>query len=102
MASYRIVLMCFEKDPATCHRTILVCGYLRGRDTRILHILENGSLEENDATIRRLMDLLKLPVSDLFTSPKEMAERAYDIQGDRIAYIQKNTRLPQEGDRETG
>ena len=25
MKSYRIALMCAEKDPATCHRTILVC-----------------------------------------------------------------------------
>lgn len=94
MGSYRIALMCSEKDPATCHRTILVCRHLTEKDIRIRHILEDGSLEENDVTIRRLMDLLKLPESDLFTSPEEMVERAYDIQGDRIAYVQEVEKPP--------
>jgi uncharacterized protein (DUF488 family) len=99
MASYRIALMCSEKDPATCHRTILVCRHLRNKDTRIRHILEDGSLEENDVTIRRLMDLLKLPESDLFTSPEEMVERAYNMQGARIAYVQED-KPPNESERE--
>ena len=90
MKSYRIVLMCSEKDPVMCHRTILVCRHLRAAGMRIRHILEDGSVEENDTTIRRLMELLKLPERDLFTSPEEMIERAYDIQGDRIAFVQKD------------
>ncbi|MDQ1336940.1 MAG: hypothetical protein QG552_3890 [Thermodesulfobacteriota bacterium] len=101
MASYRVALMCSEKDPATCHRTILVCRRLRDKDTRIRHILEDGSVEENDLTIRRLKNLLKLPEIDLFTSPEEMVERAYDIQGDRIAYVQENDKTSQERGRET-
>ncbi|MBN2122874.1 MAG: DUF488 domain-containing protein, partial [Deltaproteobacteria bacterium] len=101
MASYRIALMCSEKDPVICHRTILVCRRLRNKDTRIRHILEDGSVEENDVTIRRLMNLLKLPESDLFTSPEEMVERAYDIQGDRIAYVQENEKGSQRNGRET-
>lgn len=99
MGSYRIALMCSEKDPATCHRTILVCRHLRDKDMRIRHILEDGSLEENDGTIRRLMDLLKLPENDLFTSPEEMVERAYDMQGDRIAYVQENDKTSHESGR---
>ncbi len=101
MASYRVALMCSEKDPATCHRTILVCRRLRDKDTRIRHILEDGSIEENDASMGRLRELLKLPESDLFTSPEEMVERAYDIQGDRIAYVQENDKTSQERGRET-
>jgi len=101
MASYRIALMCSEKDPATCHRTILVCRRLRDKDMHIRHILEDGSVEENDATIRRIRDLLKLPESDLFTSREEMVERAYDMQGDRIAYVQENDKPQRESGRET-
>jgi hypothetical protein len=31
-----------------------------------------------------------------------MVERAYDIQGDRIAYVQRNDKTSQENGRETG
>ena len=74
MASYRIALMCSEKDPVTCHRTILVCRHLRADGVRIRHILEDGSIEENEAVIKRLMTLLKLPYKDLFTTPEEMVD----------------------------
>jgi len=90
MKSYRIALMCSEKDPVMCHRTILVCRYLRAEEMRIRHILDDGSIEENDQAIKRLMELLKLSERDLFHSPEEMIERAYDVQGDRIAFVKKD------------
>ena len=90
MKSYRIALMCAEKDPIMCHRTILVCRHLRAEGMRIRHILDDGYIEENDQAIKRLMELLKLPERDLFHSPKEMIERAYDLQGDRIAFVRKD------------
>ena len=37
----RIALLCSEKDPLACHRTILVCRQLRG-EFAIEHILEDG------------------------------------------------------------
>lgn len=101
MASYRIALMCSEKDPVSCHRTILLCRHLRESGTRILHILEDGSIEENDALIRRLMELLKLSDKDLFTTPEEMVERAYDIQGEKIAFVPRNHTASPENERET-
>ena len=39
LTNYRITLMCAEKDPIACHRTILVCRKLRSRDIEIKHIL---------------------------------------------------------------
>jgi len=90
MKSYRIALMCSEKDPVMCHRTILVCRHLRTEGMRIRHILDDDSIEENDQAVKRLMELLKLPERDLFHSPEEMIERAYDLQGDRIAFVKKN------------
>ena len=38
-SSRRICLMCAEKDPITCHRTILVCRQLRSEPIDIRHIL---------------------------------------------------------------
>ncbi|MCA9031595.1 MAG: DUF488 domain-containing protein, partial [Planctomycetaceae bacterium] len=38
--NYRVALMCAEKDPLTCHRTILICRQLRTEFT-IEHILDS-------------------------------------------------------------
>ncbi len=89
MTSYCIALMCAEKDPIMCHRTILVCRHLEAGGIRIKHILEDGSLEENKESIKRLMQVLKLQEQDLFTPPEDMIQRAYDIQGDKIAHVLK-------------
>src|SRR5205085_12218516 len=43
---FRLALMCAEKDPLECHRTILVCRNLR-REATIAHILEDGALESH-------------------------------------------------------
>jgi uncharacterized protein (DUF488 family) len=86
MKKYRIALMCAEKDPVTCHRTILVCRYLREDNLEIQHILENGSLENNKDSERRLMRLLRVPEATLFETLEEQVEKAYDLQSRKIAY----------------
>ena len=45
ITEHRAALMCAEKDPLTCHRTILVCRELRSPDIEISHILADASLE---------------------------------------------------------
>jgi uncharacterized protein (DUF488 family) len=55
--SHRVALMCAEKDPLTCHRTILVCRELRSPDLEIAHILADGAVETNVAAEKRLMSL---------------------------------------------
>jgi uncharacterized protein (DUF488 family) len=84
--TYRIALMCAEKDPLTCHRMILICRNLRGEDILIRHILEDGSLEDNRDTEQRLMKLLKIDPADLFSSEEEQIQRAYDLQAEKVAY----------------
>ena len=88
-SSYRIALLCAEKDPIRCHRMILVCRNLR-LDLAIQHILEDGKLEPNAEAERRLMRELRIPESDLFASEQELVGRAYDLQGKRIAYEEKS------------
>jgi uncharacterized protein (DUF488 family) len=86
MKSYRIALMCAEKDPLMCHRTILVCRNLRGDDIVIRHILEDGSLEDNRDAEIRLMKQLKIDPADLFSTEADQIQRAYDLQSEKVAY----------------
>ncbi|HAR97662.1 MAG TPA: DUF488 domain-containing protein [Syntrophus sp. (in: bacteria)] len=86
MATYRIALMCAEKDPLTCHRMLLICRNLRGDDVFIRHILEDGTLEDNRDTEKRLMKLLKIDPADLFSTEADQIQRAYDIQAEKVAY----------------
>lgn len=86
MTSHRIALMCAEKDPVFCHRMILVSRHLRVQGICIGHILEDGSLEDNKAAEARLLKLLKISPVELFSSEEDQIERAYDLQGDKIAY----------------
>ena len=87
---YNLALMCAEKEPAECHRMVLVCRHLRGKDTEIKHILEDGSLEDNRDTERRLMKILK--ISDLipFGEIEDPVERAYEEMGKRNAFKHRN------------
>ena len=52
----RIALMCAEKEPLDCHRTILVGRSLAERGIAVTHILADGMLEPHDATMDRLLD----------------------------------------------
>ena len=84
--TYRIALMCAEKDPMDCHRTILVSRHLDEMGIAVVHILADGSLEPHSEVVTRLRDKLGLPESDLFRSPDAVTEDVYLIQGGRIAY----------------
>ncbi len=87
MNSYRLVLMCAEKDPLECHRMILICRHLRSPGLMIHHILADGSLEANEAAERRLCKRLKLQ-PNLFDSEPKVIEQAYERQAERIAFTQ--------------
>lgn len=84
----RIVLLCAEKDPITCHRTVLVCRQLRSEPMEILHILGDGSIETTDQAEMRLLEAAGLPPGDLFRSRAQLIEEAYDLQAERIAYTE--------------
>ena len=83
---YRLALMCAEKDPVDCHRTILVARELARRGVDVAHVLADGRLEPHDATVERLLARHRLAEPDLFASRAERIERAYDAQAERIAW----------------
>jgi uncharacterized protein (DUF488 family) len=86
--TYRIAMMCAEKDPLDCHRTILVARELVKRGLSITHILESGATESNTDSISRLITSLGMSLGDMFISNDEIIEQAYNRQADRIAYDQ--------------
>jgi uncharacterized protein (DUF488 family) len=87
MHGSRLAIMCAEKDPLDCHRTILVARYLDKLGIAIEHILPDGSLETHRQAEARLLRELKIPESDdLFRTREAMLDNVYKTQGERIAY----------------
>ncbi len=87
MADHRIAIMCAEREPLDCHRTILVSRELVREGVPVTHILPDASLELHDHAMQRLVASLKLPEADLFGDP---VERALDLQGSKMGYVRKD------------
>jgi len=86
MQRYKIALMCAEKDPISCHRTILICKNLRSVDIKILHLWCDGTIEDHRVTEKRLMKLYNLDQPNLYLTEAQSLEEAYNLQGEKIAY----------------
>ena len=101
-ANYKISLMCAEKDPITCHRTILVCHKVREFNLEINHILSDGNLESHQHLEERLLskfnkekknnEPIQLSLFELEPQVKQEIvdlETAYYRHGLEIAYVSK-------------
>jgi uncharacterized protein (DUF488 family) len=82
-----ISLMCAEKEPLECHRSILVARQLHKAGFDIGHIHADGTLENHSDAVLRLLKDLKLGNGDLFMSEEEIIAKAYEKQENRIAYV---------------
>jgi len=87
MQQHRIAIMCAERNPLDCHRTILVSRELEKVGIPVTHILHDGALESNRHAMERLASDLKLATTDLFRSQDELIEDAYDTQGRKVGYM---------------
>jgi uncharacterized protein (DUF488 family) len=78
---HRVALMCAEKDPLRCHRTLLICRHLREDFAgRIRHILADGALESHEDLEQRLLAEAGMIAAqeELFSAEGESAlDRAY-------------------------
>jgi uncharacterized protein (DUF488 family) len=81
--SYRLALMCAEKEPLECHRAILVARHLLPLGLAVHHIHADGRLESHLDALRRLATILNLPEHDMFHSREELI---YRRQEERIAF----------------
>jgi uncharacterized protein (DUF488 family) len=87
MQQHRISIMCAEREPLDCHRTILVARELERAGVPVTHILHDGTPEPHTQLMTRLAADLNLVGTDLFRMPNELIEDAYEKQGSRIAYV---------------
>jgi uncharacterized protein (DUF488 family) len=94
MQQHRIAIMCAEREPLECHRTILVSRELESAGVSVTHILQDGTLEPHHQLMGRLAAELNLVGTDLFRSPDELIEDAYEKQGLRIAYVRADKTPP--------
>ena len=78
-----------RRDPAECHRTILVGRELDERGVDVVHILSDGQVEAHDVTMKALAVDLGLLEQDLFSTPTEVRARVYAMQERRIAHTIK-------------
>ena len=81
----RLALMCSEKEPLDCHRTLLIGQTLAKRGVAVAHIHADGSLETHEDAMNRLLDSFKLPHNgDLFRSREAVIEDAVTRQSQRV------------------
>ena len=83
----RIALMCAEKEPLDCHRTLLVAPALEARNIAVTHILADGGVEPHGATMDRLLDSLKLPREDLFRTRAQLVAEAVVRRAGRVGHV---------------
>ncbi|MDM3870763.1 DUF488 domain-containing protein [Porticoccus sp. W117] len=82
-----IALLCAEKDPAQCHRSLLVGYYLRRKlNMELAHIHHDGELESQQKLEQRLAVFLGT-TGDLFSTPEQQLELAWEKQCALTSYI---------------
>lgn len=82
----RIAMMCAEKDPADCHRSLLIAYHLQRKlKISVQHIMHDGALESQQAMETRLA-VLHNRTADLFSSEAEQTDLAYELQTKLKAY----------------
>jgi uncharacterized protein (DUF488 family) len=96
-ATQRIALMCAEKEPLECHRTLLVGVRLRSAEITLSHILADGGLEPHEHTEQRMLRIHNLAEPELFRTAAERLAEAYRRQCERIEYEEDHVAAEQQG-----
>ena len=69
---YRVALLCSEKEPLACHRTLLIAPALVARGIPVVHIHADGGLEPHADAMTRLLADLGLPPRDLYRDEQDV------------------------------
>ena len=86
MERYRVAILCAEKEPLSCHRFLLISRHLHENGISVRHILEDGSLEDHEASLLRLLELHGMQETHLFHSKEELTAIAYEKQAEDIQF----------------
>jgi uncharacterized protein (DUF488 family) len=91
---FRVAILCAEKEPLGCHRSILIARYLHERGIGVRHILEDGSLEDHDDLLLRLLALHGMQENNLFQTRDELIAVAYEKQAEQIEFSANEASQP--------
>ncbi len=84
---HRVALMCAEREPLHCHRTLLVARALDGAGEPVRHILADGEVEDHADAMDRLLTQHGLTLrGDLVTPREEAIATAIAREARRRAY----------------
>jgi uncharacterized protein (DUF488 family) len=86
--TYRIALMCSERDPLDCHRCLLVGRALAQRGVRVSHILDVGKVMSHAEIEDWLLDLSGRSTDDLFAPRAERLATAYRERAQKVAFAE--------------
>ena len=78
-------IMCAEKEPLDCHRTLLVARALDEGGVAIRHIHTDGRLETQAQAMARLLTRHGIDPDDLFRPRQEAIAQAVALQAARMA-----------------
>ncbi len=88
----RVALMCMERDPLDCHRTLLVARALAERGVAVEHILPDGALLSHEAVMTRLVADMNLPPNgDMFRTREDVTAEAINKKSRQVAYVAEAT-----------
>ncbi|MBC2579542.1 DUF488 family protein [Clostridium sp. DJ247] len=96
---YKICIMCTEKDPIDCHRSIMIAPELIKNNYSVIHIMPDGSTQTQQQLEDRLLRMynLNLTQQDIFSFKKQLEdknnliERALKLRNADIGYKIKKT-----------
>ena len=83
---YRVALMCAEREPLECHRSILISRKLDEDGISVRHILPDGRLEDHRESVQRLINSLHIHSHDMFRGGTDVVGEAYSRREHEIAY----------------
>jgi len=87
--SYRIALLCSERDPLNCHRCLLVGRALSENGVRISHILDGGELMTQADIEDKLLEFYNRGAGDLFLPHPDRLAAAYRARARKVAFAQR-------------
>ena len=86
-ATRRSALMCAEKEPLDCHRTLLIAQALERQGVAVVHILAGGAIEPHPRTMNRLLAKFDLdPDAELIATREELVGHAVALQTRRVGF----------------
>ena len=99
MRTHRLAVMCAEKEPLDCHRTLLVAPELERLGLRVVHIHADGHSETNAEAMSRLLEMHALNdrQSDMLDPDRtrdDLVGEAVALQAKRVAYVDETADGP--------